>query len=529
MNAKDEAIKSALRTALHDAAGQIDVRSATLMTADELVVHRRVTRRAPMVAAMAACLAVALVVGGWLLVSGGNDPPSVLTPAAGVVGGCAGKAYVTNGSGSVSVIDTATGKVSAPIPVGGSLGGVAFTPDGRHAYVTRSKIADDNSPDGTVSVIDTATGVVSATIDVAAPTGIAITPDGTHAYVTNNDGNQRSGWVSVIDTATGKVSAPIPVGGSPHGGYPSGVAITPDGTHAYVTYFAGTNGDGLAVIDTATGVVSARIDLGKLSVAPGLAFSPDGTHAYVANVVGEPVSPGTVTVVIDTVVSVIDTATGKVSARIDAGRGSRGIYGGGGIGGAAIAVASTPDGTLAYVTSSFSDTVSVIDTATGVVSAHIPVGGFPVFPGSSGAVAFTSDGRHAYVTVGDDNTVAVIDTATGVVSATIPVGEHPTGVAICPAISVAQARRVTVQGPVLVNGYLVVTANGQVRICAGLRATRPPRCTTSALTVRGLVRRDFDDLALRGRPGRTRWRPDPVQILGAVQGDVLRVAENAPA
>jgi len=80
-----------------------------------------------------------------------------------------------------------------------------------------------------------------------------------------------------------------------------------------------------------------------------------------------------------------------------------------------------------------------------------------------------------------------------------------------------------------VNGYLVVTANGRIRICAGLRGTRPPRCEPPSLTVRGLVRRDLDDLAPRGRQRRTRWSPDPVQVLGAVHADVLRVSENALA
>ena len=56
---------------------------------------------------------------------------------------------------------------------------MAITPDGKHAYVT-------NSNDGTVSVITTATGAVSAPITVGTgPAGVAITPDGKHAYVTN--------------------------------------------------------------------------------------------------------------------------------------------------------------------------------------------------------------------------------------------------------------------------------------------------------------------------------------------------------
>ncbi len=65
-----------------------------------------------------------------------------------------------------------------------------------------------------MSVIDTATGVVSASIDVGAryAVGVAITPDGTHAYVANRHGQPTKGTVSVIDTATGSVSATITVG-----------------------------------------------------------------------------------------------------------------------------------------------------------------------------------------------------------------------------------------------------------------------------------------------------------------------------
>jgi YVTN family beta-propeller protein len=89
---------------------------------------------------------------------------------------------------------------------------VAITPDGKHAYAT-------NFLDGTVSVITTATGAVSAPITVGTqPNQVTITPDGKHAYVTNT-GN---GTVSVITTATGVVSPPITVGK-----LPEGVAICP--------------------------------------------------------------------------------------------------------------------------------------------------------------------------------------------------------------------------------------------------------------------------------------------------------------
>jgi hypothetical protein len=126
------------------------------------------------------------------------------------------------------------------------------------------------------------------------------------------------------------------------------------------------------------------------------------------------------------------------------------------------------------------------------------------------------DGMARREPVGDDGAPTASST---------PVAGSPVG----PGISVAQARRDDVEGPVLVNGYVVVTPNGQVRICAGLRGTRPPRCAPPSLTVRGLAGRDLDDFAPRGRPRRTRWSPDLVQILGAVHADVLRVSENALA
>ena len=65
---------------------------------------------------------------------------------------------------------------------------------------------------GTVSVIDTATNSVAATISLGIsqnPFGVAITPDGTRAYVTISFPNN---FVSVIDTATNTVVATIPVG-----------------------------------------------------------------------------------------------------------------------------------------------------------------------------------------------------------------------------------------------------------------------------------------------------------------------------
>ncbi len=62
------------------------------------------------------------------------------------------------------------GVLSYPISVGITPVGVAITPDGKRAYVA-------NSGDGTVSVITTATGAVSATIPTGgSPSAVAICP-----------------------------------------------------------------------------------------------------------------------------------------------------------------------------------------------------------------------------------------------------------------------------------------------------------------------------------------------------------------
>ena len=89
-------------------------------------------------------------------------------------------AYVTNdGADTVSVIDTATNTVVATVPVG-------IAPRGRRHPGWETRLCHESSSSSTVSVIDTATNTVVATIPVGIdPFGVAVTPDGKHAYVAN--------------------------------------------------------------------------------------------------------------------------------------------------------------------------------------------------------------------------------------------------------------------------------------------------------------------------------------------------------
>jgi YVTN family beta-propeller protein len=120
------------------------------------------------------------------------------------------------------------------------------------AYVTNGGSIFSN---GTVSVIDTATNTVVATVTVGGfPAGVAVTPDGKLVYVANGRSPPPIGSVSVIDTATNTVVATVPVGNAPEG-----VAVTPDGKHAYVANAISGN---VSVIATPTNMVVATVAVG---------------------------------------------------------------------------------------------------------------------------------------------------------------------------------------------------------------------------------------------------------------------------
>ena len=162
-------------------------------------------------------------------------------------------AYVTNsGEGTVSVIDTATKKVTAKVQqVDYTCWGVAVNPAGTKVYVA-------NQLSTNVSVIDTNTNRVTAAVKAGnSPYEVAFTPDGTKAYVTNSG----DGTVSVINTTTDIVIATINVGS-----LPLGVAVTPDGKKVYV---ANEDSNTVSVIDNATNKVTATVNVGTLPVAFG--------------------------------------------------------------------------------------------------------------------------------------------------------------------------------------------------------------------------------------------------------------------
>jgi YVTN family beta-propeller protein len=101
------------------------------------------------------------------------------------------------------------------------------------------------------------------------PVHVAITPDGTGAYVTDAGSHK----VSVINTATHTVTATVKVERNP-----LDVAVTPDGARAYVT---NADSNSVSVINTGTNTVIATVPVGGRPL--NVAITPDGTRAYVAD------------------------------------------------------------------------------------------------------------------------------------------------------------------------------------------------------------------------------------------------------
>jgi YVTN family beta-propeller protein len=100
--------------------------------------------------------------------------------------------------------------------------------------------------------------------------------------------------VYVIDTSTNTVTATIVVGDSP-----VGVAITPDGSKAYVVNGSATS---ISVIDTSTNTVSDTITSATDNDCWGISLTPDGKYAYVPSLIHT--------------VSVIDTSTNSLVTKI---------------------------------------------------------------------------------------------------------------------------------------------------------------------------------------------------------------------
>ena len=241
---------------------------------------------------------------------------------------------------------------------------------------------------GTVTPIGLTARRAGKPIKVGAnPQAIAITPDGSTAFVANYGSNS----VTPIRTVSRRAGAPIPVGKQPWA-----IAITPDGRTAYVANYGSNT---VTPINTSTRQAGAPIPVGRQPRA--IAITPNGKTAYVLDWGGAAVTP-------------ISTATNRAAPAIP-------------VGSYPFAIAMAPDGRTAYVANYGSNTVTPISVASGHPGPAIPAGQAP------NSLAVTPGSTKVFVVGGDSDTVTPITAATGRAGRGIAVGYSPAAVAISPS------------------------------------------------------------------------------------------------
>jgi YVTN family beta-propeller protein len=249
--------------------------------------------------AVAAAVSIVIVARPWAGEPAGLPANSVgLIDSAGgrvgapvSVGSPAGLGYgdgsvwaVDSTEGTLSRINPATHAVVQQIPVGSAPTAVTVT--GQDVWVT-------NSGDGTVSRINTAADAVVQRIGVGnVPVAIASGPSGVWVA------NEGDDTVNRIDPVTGKVTRTVQVGGRP-----DGIAAGPD-----AVWVANSQDGTVTRIDPATGQPGGPVSVG--SGPAGIAVTPGAV--WVANS-------------LDLTVSRLDPATGRLTATIGVGDGPSSI------------------------------------------------------------------------------------------------------------------------------------------------------------------------------------------------------------
>jgi YVTN family beta-propeller protein len=287
------------------------------------------------------------------------------------------KAYVA-GNGSVSMINSATNQVlvpsvSLPTLVPAVPQGIVASPSGKRVYVAGGSAG--------VFALDAALIQRVAAEDIAGFTSggglpdssqaLAISPDGSRLYATDN---HAGGVVSVVTLATKAVTSTPPFGPNL---IPLGLVASPDGNFVYVavTDPSHTQQDFVAVLNALTATMTTAIPLGLAATPTGIAFTPDGSKAFVSNRSSNSVS-------------VIATSSQSVSATIS----------GSGIFSAPTGIAVSPDGAVVFVANTAGNSVQTIDASNNQIGPSVAIGVAGISNAAPTGIAISPDGTHAYVT-----------------------------------------------------------------------------------------------------------------------------------
>ena len=327
-----------------------------------------------------------------------------------------GELYVAGeASNAVIVVDVAARKKVAAIRTGGQPTDVTFSPDGLRAYVT-------NRLDDSLAVIDTRSRTVVQTVPVGdEPHGVLTDRAGRLIYVLNTHADS----VSVIDAETLTETKRLAASRRPWS-----LAISPNGRQIAITNvlprfaeFRTPSISEVTIIDTEQAVVERRIVVPGANLLRGVAWHPSGEFALITlnrtkNLVpmtrllqGWTITNGLGVIWRDGQVDQVLLDEPHLSFPNPAD------------------VAISPDGRYAFVTSSASDRVAVVDIKrliavlqgasphqrehllpnhlgkpTEYIVKHIPTNNSPR------GILFSHDGRHAFVASALDDSITVIAT-----------------------------------------------------------------------------------------------------------------------
>lgn len=311
---------------------------------------------------------------------------------------------------SVTIVDVASAKNLATIPVREGPHEVAISPDGKQAVV--AIYGNRNSVGSSLAIFDlTKPAGEPRYIELGAgnqrPHGLAYLPDGKHLLITG----ERAQRVLLMNLETQAIDSSMSTGqATTHM-----VSLTANGGHAYTTNIAAMSVSAIDVKTrkvTGTWPVGARIE--------GLSVTPDGKEVWVGGNESH-------------LVYALDAATGAVTHRME------GF-------GMAYRIGITPDNRTAIISDPGSEKIHIADVATHTIRktidipAQAPSAGADasVRPASPQGVTISRDGKYAFVTLKAVAKVVVVDIARGEVLKSLTVGAGSDGVGYSPFIPAAK-------------------------------------------------------------------------------------------
>ena len=329
------------------------------------------------------------------------------------------------GTDEVVAYDTRTSKIIGRIKVGRVPKGLALSPDGSRLYVA-------NSWSDSISEIDTTAFALVRTLPAGfEPNSVVTDLAGRFLYAANRISND----VSIVDLTSGAELKRLAVGRGA-----SYLARSPDGASIYCTHiypYAGAHRappeSDIAVIDTARQTLRERYRLPNVAGVFHVAMSADGRLGMAAQLRPKNLIPLAHVEhgwVFGNSISVFGADLGGEVVQLPLDELDRYFT-------PPFAIALAPDKSAAYISTTGSDSVTVIDirkmlefvraatpaqrrtlandlsASANYVVARIPVGAAPK------GLALSPDGKRLYVANRTDDTISVIDTAARKVRTTL--------------------------------------------------------------------------------------------------------------